>query len=968
MMEHLPDFLLKSDPLHLFRVVNFFVAGFGALMLLRMKTETSTREQPWTTHLSIALLVFAVQYLVYVVGLRANTIWLFDGSNNLVWSEFFGLPINYFLLSAARMLLNRGRRLPRWFFVLVAIDLVAVIMSVASHLPVDDSHAVVPTLCRIPGDAMTFISLWYFGYASCINTRFFENRSGIALGIIIGIIYGGIHLVSPFISNIAAWYSSPLLSSKDISVRIGTVFTFVAALFKLALVYSAFLISTLENRTLIELRNKLRESVDARKVFFSRKGILEAIIQAFKADSVKLYIKVPPRGDGADERQVHLYWPSAAPNEYETVSESETPLPQLLARLTLKNGAGYKTQAGASSIWKKIGQRARRQPTPALFDGIEPIRYHGGLIGCLTLEKKGSRQFTYSAEKLCRVLSEDISALVQFYRVQESLRILSEALNKNLETLSATELNKEFEKIIQRVLSPLQTRFDINAGFVAGAGPTKANSGGVNDDARARKTVGYECVTDEPRGSLTIGHIYLDYQFERDPLTMPSLGYFIAYRNAVGSIVTRSFLSCVDQKLNLIIRNLSLELAKKLDFDKWFDQLQTSAREAELSGVVIFHPELRDFSQLIRGSETADNLAIGEALAAAFPNARQLLEYLGDSPRLVLRTPDRLILGMKLKFASDIAERSSAGLFVGVKRLEFAGELSSNTPWCNFLKDFANIAGYALERIIQAKQIQKSQIEQAEDYMVIETAEKVGLITHELLSHIENLANNAALLRLDLPESLDEDLKQPINLRIEEMREEFASLRSLTARIRNSAQIPDQSGPCSLQKTLQRLANLHESRSNIEIQLKGIKSPQAGSDSAEILSDIEVDLPQYIVELTFGNLIRNSIAAIKRRANDQGNGAGGSNGHGLIKIWTEVDEGEPLIDCFINDNGSGIPLEMMEKIFDANVSSTPGQGGWGLFYLKRKLERGPGSITLEHSEPGNTTFLVRLPRVLNKTS
>jgi signal transduction histidine kinase len=969
-LPNFPNSVSHEELMSLLRIFNLIVAAFGALMMFRMKTETSTTEQPWTRHLGIALSIFALQYLVSGLHLN-NRVQLLSATGGFL-PEAFGISINFFLLSSARMLLNRRPWWPRWFFVLVAIDVVAVTLRLFDLVSADGTD-LPSTLCRIAGDAISFITLMHFGYAAYVNTKFYKSRFGIVLGIVIAIIYGGIHLVSPFVLNIAGAYASATtLPAEAIEGRFEALFTFVGALFKLVVLYSAFLITTLETQTLITLHTKLHDSVELRKVFFSRKGILAAIVNAFQGKAVKLYIRIPVKG-GEDEPPVHVY-SSDKGSEYESADEKNTPIPAILNRLILEEKANrLRTQAGKKSFFKRVFRALQTQRTRVPFDGLEPIRYHGGLVGCLAIERKNSQPFSYSEERLSRLLSNDISALVQFYRVQESLRVLIEALSSNIGmlphtkgvALSNTELSRRFGQVIQSVLSPLRTRFAINIGFVqTEVGSAGDNSAGDNDEAAAGalecKTVRYKCVTDEVGSELLIGHIFLDYQYDRDPVAQPSLGYFHAYGEAVASIVTRSFLASAEHKLNLIIRNLSLELTKTLDFDNWLHQIQASVREADLDGVVVYHPEIRDFSQFVRPDDTPGNIAVGATLANAFPDSKQVLQQLGDAPKEILPTPDRLVIGMKLG-------SQAAGLFVGVKRLEFAKELALETPWRNFLINLANVAGNSLERVIQAKQIQSNQIEQAEDYVVLSNAEKVGLLTHDLISQVENLAINTALLKLDLPDSLDEDLKKPIITRIGEMREEFAYLRSLTQDIRNSAQIPEQSGPCSLQQTLRNLRRLHMSRNSIEIELKGVNSRSAISDSVSTLSDVEVDLPAYIVELTFGNLIRNSIAAIKRNDYYENLEPGSLNSPGLIKIWAVVDEGEKLFDCFISDNGSGVSPEMEERIFDVNVSSTPGKGGWGLFYVKRKLERHGGAINLEHSEPGQTTFRVRLPRLLNKT-
>lgn len=951
---------------HSLDLLNLIVAAFGAMMMFRMKSETS-RESPWTRRIGIALLIFALQYAVYSIDpIKETTKPLFGGGNDRVWSESFALPIDFFILTAARMLLNRQQWLPRWFFVLVTVDLVAVVLGVLTHIDIDGSPGLFATSCRLAGDGITFASLLCLGYASYINTKLDKTRSGIVGGAVIGIIYGGIHLISSLTPNISHWSSS----TAEGADRLSNLLLFVAAMSKLVIVYTAFDISALEYQTLIRLRRKLRESVDARKAFFSSSGILGSIIEAFEAEAVKLYVRVPPVTGALEDRTVHVYSaPWDGGDEYQIRFETDTPIPGLSDRLTeerhKKTRSSELTSPG--SLWGSILRAARSRGPRTMFGGVEPIRYHGALIGALKIEREG--EFTYSAETLCRILSEDISALVQFYRVQESFPILIEGFHRIQETLlqkeppvlSTAELNRSFEEIIQQVLSPSKTRFLVNAGFLNTDLPAPARADEARNSSIEQETVFYACITDHTKGSRTIAHISLDYQKHRDPVANPSLGDFKPYGEAVASIVTRSFLSCVEQRFNLIIRNLSLELTKKLGYDKLLDQIQASVREAELAGVVIYHSGLRDFSNFVRKSDGADNLAVAETLAAAFPDAKRVLEELDYSPTLLARTYDRLIVGMKLRFAPDVADLGDAGLFVGIRRLDFADELSLNTPWFSFLKDLANIAGNALERVVQAKKLQRKQIQQTEDRWILSTAEKVGLITHKLLNRIENLANSSALLKLDLPEWLDEGSRKPIDRRIEEIKKEFSALRSLTGEIRSNAQVQERSGPSSLMKSLKGLARLHESGSNVKIEIQGLTNRSVGPDSGP-LSDVKVNLPKDIMELILSELIRNSVAAIRRRANNETNGAGGNNCQGAIKIWAEVDDGSTLINCFINDNGSGISPAMVDRIFDVDVTSTPGHGGWGLFYVKRKLEGNAGSINLEHSEPGNTTFRVCLPR------
>jgi signal transduction histidine kinase len=861
----------------------------------------------------------------------------------------------------------------------VAFDLAAILLA-AFYLSVDNSPDALPTLCRFSGDVITFTSLLHLGYASYINTHYYKGRRAIVFGVLIGIFYGGLHLISPFLPNIAAYYKSPELDTK-----LSVILSFSAAISKLGIVYFAISITSLENQTLIRLRGKLRKSVQDREVFFSRVGILEAIGEAFRADSVELYIKVPSVRKASEPPQAHLYSfsreahgtdgsaaavsPSSAQSlrsEYETVNESETPLPEVLNRLLEEQKVGrHETEQRRVALFNRLFQEGgtRRKHRP--FDGIEPIRYHGGLIGCLKIVRKKNGKFTYSAEKLSQILSQDISVLVHFYRSRVSLRVLVEGLNKNLEMPSQkdssapflVQLNKRFEEVIQQVLSPLKTRFVVNMGFVNSDVPEDIESVEANGDTQNRVPVVYECLVERVGGDLSVGHIRLDYQKDRDPLDKPSLGWFRPYGEGVVSIVGRFFLSSVEQKFSSIIRSLSFELTKKQTFESSFTQIQKSVKEAGLEGVVLYHPEVRGFQQIIRNNDTAANKSVGERLAKAFPEAEELLEQLDDTrPTIVPRVAGGLIIGLKLTLSDSVF---SGGLFVEVTRAEFARELGLDTPWSAFLIDLAGVTRNALERIMKAEQLQRQQRERAEDHRVIETAEKINFLTHELINRVENLAGNGALLNFDVSRlELADSLKHPIQLRAEKVRREFDELREVMQGIHHIARIPDESGPSSLREILDNLIRLYETGSNIEIRFEGVRKR---SDSGESWQpDIKVNLPAFTLELTLGNLIRNSIASIKRKARGRGNGAGASKAQSLIKIWAE--EEERFISCYVNDTGAGVPPSIRESIFDLNVSTKPGKGGWGLFYVKRALERNRGSIELLDWEPGNTTFRVRLPK------
>ncbi len=113
----------------------------------------------------------------------------------------------------------------------------------------------------------------------------------------------------------------------------------------------------------------------------------------------------------------------------------------------------------------------------------------------------------------------------------------------------------------------------------------------------------------------------------------------------------------------------------------------------------------------------------------------------------------------------------------------------------------------------------------------------------------------------------------------------------------------------------------------------------------------EPDLPQILchpdeLNQVWTNIIHNAIQAMDNKGTLD------------IKVCREND----FISVYISDTGKGIPLDLKEKIFEPFFTTKPkGEGtGLGLDIVQKIIARHNGFISFE-SEPGNTTFLVKLP-------
>ncbi len=119
----------------------------------------------------------------------------------------------------------------------------------------------------------------------------------------------------------------------------------------------------------------------------------------------------------------------------------------------------------------------------------------------------------------------------------------------------------------------------------------------------------------------------------------------------------------------------------------------------------------------------------------------------------------------------------------------------------------------------------------------------------------------------------------------------------------------------------------------------------------EVTKEYAPDLPAVLglpdqISQVWTNIISNAIQAMQ------------GQGSMHIRVWRE---GEDII-CGFTDSGPGIPKEIQDKIFEAFFTTKPaGEGtGLGLDISRRIVEKHGGRIYFE-SEPGKTTFFVRIP-------
>jgi two-component system, OmpR family, phosphate regulon sensor histidine kinase PhoR len=128
--------------------------------------------------------------------------------------------------------------------------------------------------------------------------------------------------------------------------------------------------------------------------------------------------------------------------------------------------------------------------------------------------------------------------------------------------------------------------------------------------------------------------------------------------------------------------------------------------------------------------------------------------------------------------------------------------------------------------------------------------------------------------------------------------------------------------------------------------------PVAGTAGARLINEIPEDLTAYadagLLRRIIQNLVANAITYTPR---------------GEVVIGARKTGTKGAIECWVSDNGSGIPEDRVEKIFDKLETDPekPDGTGLGLAIVKTFVEAHGGKVTVETKEGSGSTFRFTLP-------
>jgi two-component system, NtrC family, nitrogen regulation sensor histidine kinase NtrY len=210
----------------------------------------------------------------------------------------------------------------------------------------------------------------------------------------------------------------------------------------------------------------------------------------------------------------------------------------------------------------------------------------------------------------------------------------------------------------------------------------------------------------------------------------------------------------------------------------------------------------------------------------------------------------------------------------------------------------------------------------------------VRVLTHEIMNSVTPISSLAGIVEDDLKIRLDKESETP--LKKEELEDMYLSLQTISKRsaglirfvkeFRNLTHIPKPKlVDVRLKELLEEMAMLHKKElADHSIAVKVDVNP----------ADLIVSADKTMIEQVMINLIKNAIQSFDEQTNK------------LIELRAyRGDKGNPVIS--VKDNGAGIDVEALEKIFIP------------FFSTKQIMRQHEGNITVKSELGEGTEFLLR---------
>ncbi len=966
------DFI-SSHPL-VIKAATGFAAGCCATVILSLRSQAVSAER-WAKYFGWAFLIYAIEYtLQFATGYAEGHSFVPRHLTPFVTESVRYIAIlgssahNLFFLAAALKLLNHKRVFPWWAWAFASFGLVGVI---------DESLC---PWCRLPDAVFSVICLSAVGFATFVNLSFRRRQPFAVLAMVVAGLYTLVQLaygltpllVKGILPGLPEIWGLLERSDPMAAQRILDTFILVVSLplkfglFFVGLVLLMKAIVVISSNTAIKMLDGIN---NGRLEYLSTDGIVKSIGQSLDADRVELSLRIP----GLKEERVALFkWDRAPVAIYigatlelpsifrpgQKISMAKEPMimemphtDKSIVGRVLKKGKQVKYPGRHTSPDTSITHITDLEGKSTLV--AVPVYYHGGVIGCLSVEWRTTEAFNATAFQHVKEWANLLSPAIQSYREMAALDQLSYRFTRwqvEAEPLQSESSIREIAETLQDILSPLATGIVIDFGFesfkhVCGNAEIcavmlkgsadhfiKDHSDPHHSDITSHEILISSLVvtrkTAQDKISLQqIGELALIVPSQIDQAASPILGTNDFHRRTISAMVANTLLDVAREYLGSVLKDLGVNLnrTKEATEANWLREVNDAAKKAGILWTLDMQMEESDANDSLEWKRLISELPEERHTTQ---DAQSLICF--DIKPSVRETHH--VIAMRL----PITGRS---IWFGVGREGFGPELDFPSPWKVFLERLAEIAESALIRLAAAREFQGLQMKTIKAQGLATVAATTGTLFHQLANLIRDIANPISTLKdaVNMKKLTAEgDLKELIL----SLHESTEYLLKFAAEIKGVTNM-DSRRPCSLWEAAmqsEKLYTLALAQCGINMEIR-------------IEENLVVDVPFYVASLALANLVENAKDALKGSFNKNG---------GCIRI--EAEDAGDMIHCRIIDNGPGIDPSMIDRLFDIGVTTKQDSGGWGLYLIKHSLMENRGDILLAKTDSSGTTFTIRFPK------
>ena len=220
--------------------------------------------------------------------------------------------------------------------------------------------------------------------------------------------------------------------------------------------------------------------------------------------------------------------------------------------------------------------------------------------------------------------------------------------------------------------------------------------------------------------------------------------------------------------------------------------------------------------------------------------------------------------------------------------------------------------------------------------------EHLAFVAHDLRSPLSAIAMAAQLLEATIPDVAKDERAAAL---LETMHRNVGRLNSLVVKVvQEEVNLKTKAN----ERVERREVNL---RALVEALLKDLR-PLADASNLKLINELPEGLTALadagMLSLIFQNLISNAIDYTP---------------NGEVTVGAREGDGADAVECWVGDNGAGIPADRLEKVFDKLESDPDRRSGMGLglAIVKQFVEAHGGRVSVESEFGQGSTFRFTIP-------